>query len=580
MDGEPVAAGAMLASDLYPVGHKLHQAACRFDAIPCPRRCSCKSKLSIPDVVPIMDKFRKLPQGERVLVASTLILSNCRFPNILDGASRSAKRPRPDGHGPDVTRQRIDSNFQLLGNPVCRYVALGFFGVGKSNYQARVSDFKCGKFALKGNMKRGFCSKGKKHPRTKSALLFLDDYGRRYGLPVPSGRGSRPDQPLQLLPVGTLHKDVASEYVKWLESAFPDERPLSSSAFRRVWREQVPQLRVMQKRTDFCDLCTSLRALGSNFRDALLSHRQDAAAEHEFQLGKLLLSQKYPSEMRVVLFDFAQHVELPLFADQPKQFYFANGLRLNIFGVADHTNRQQTTFMLPEGHWPYGKKSGKNTNSVISMLHKFLHDRGLDNVPTLFLSADNCGGQNKNHVLIYYLSWRMSCFPHREIYLHFKVAGHTKMFCDACFGLVKRKLYSQAAHTPREAFEVAKSSGKCNDVFADASEVQWRNWTLFLQQFFAKRIPNFNSYHHFRFEQLHPGVVHVKKRHDSLETTFKLNTSPVPIDRSKIESKWDLPPTPIQPGRVDSVKKIVDTYFIGDLEHKAAEYMANCRFSQ
>ena len=43
--------------------------------------------------------------------------------------------------------------------------------------------------------------------------------------------------------------------------------------------------------------------------------------------------------------------------------------------------------------------TGKGANSVISMLHFYLENHGLNGV-TLHLNADNCCGQNKNNAMI------------------------------------------------------------------------------------------------------------------------------------------------------------------------------------
>ena len=59
----------------------------------------------------------------------------------------------------------------------------------------------------------------------------------------------------------------------------------------------------------------------------------------------------------------------------------------------------------------------------------------------LILYADNCRGQNKNQILIGYLSYLVKVkqtYP--EIDLYFLIVGHTKFAPDSNFGNIKQKL--------------------------------------------------------------------------------------------------------------------------------------------
>lgn len=59
---------------------------------------------------------------------------------------------------------------------------------------------------------------------------------------------------------------------------------------------------------------------------------------------------------------------------------------------------------------------------------------------TLYLTADNCGGQNKNRFFLWFLSWITLIGKENRVKLALLVAGHTKNACDGGFGLVKRRL--------------------------------------------------------------------------------------------------------------------------------------------
>ena len=98
-------------------------------------------------------------------------------------------------------------------------------------------------------------------------------------------------------------------------------------------------------------------------------------------------------------FDYAQNVQCPQFgSEQPGETYYYSPLNINVFGIVDaNTDTEQLqVYCFHEGH---GAKGG---NSVVSMLHHFLHTRNLlsGNGNHLVLVCDNCAGQNKNRMVI------------------------------------------------------------------------------------------------------------------------------------------------------------------------------------
>ena len=56
--------------------------------------------------------------------------------------------------------------------------------------------------------------------------------------------------------------------------------------------------------------------------------------------------------------------------------------------------RQQVNFLIDEAF-----DTGKGANAVISMLHYYLENHGL-NATVLHFNEDNCTGQNKNNAVI------------------------------------------------------------------------------------------------------------------------------------------------------------------------------------
>ena len=104
-----------------------------------------------------------------------------------------------------------------------------------------------------------------------------------------------------------------------------------------------------------------------------------------------------------------------------------------LFGVCCESIPWQMTYLIDES-----VDMGKGSNAIVSMLHHFFENHGLGE-ERVHLHADNCGGQNKNAIMVQYLLWRVMTGQHKEITLSFMIPGHTKFSPDWCFGLLKIK---------------------------------------------------------------------------------------------------------------------------------------------
>ena len=130
-------------------------------------------------------------------------------------------------------------------------------------------------------------------------------------------------------------------------------------------------------------------------------------------------------------FDFAQQLHFPSNPDQPGPMYFLCPRKCGLLGVACDGTGIQVNYLIDEG-----MTTSKGSNSVISYLHDYFDNFGLGE-SIAQLHCDNCGGQNKNKYVMWYMAWRTMCGLHEEMSVHFMVSGHTKFSPDRGFGLIK-----------------------------------------------------------------------------------------------------------------------------------------------
>ena len=131
-------------------------------------------------------------------------------------------------------------------------------------------------------------------------------------------------------------------------------------------------------------------------------------------------------------FDYAQNVQYPSNPQQPGPAYFKSARKCGIFGVACEPLSMQVNYLIDEADDP-----GKGSNATVSMLHHFLENHGAGETH-LRLHEDNCVAQNKNNILMQYLTWRTMTGKNESVQISFMVVGHTKFAPDRFFGLIKK----------------------------------------------------------------------------------------------------------------------------------------------
>jgi hypothetical protein len=400
------------------------------------------------------------------------------------------------------TAGRKSYEYRLQGTNMCRAAFLRLFCVGVKMLKFAQAHAANGMIVAPADG-RGQNRRGCKMARTAAFVVFLKAYADLTGYSDPSGRGGKRDQPVMYL------KASLSKITLYNESYVPEMQrleinPLKYASLVKYWKKKIPQIKIRKPKTDICDTCCKFNKwrwfeLKRDHLGHVIVQRNAFNADVE--------ASKLPGSIHVVLtFDFAEKFLLPMYTDTPKAHYYQVGLKMDLFGIADNTKKRQHNWVLAEGHWP----NEKGINPIASMLWINMRTTHADKTYLSYM-ADNCAGQNKNLYMMWFMAYAVLVLNFTQIFLRFLIAGHTKNFCDACFGLARRNTKGKDIFTPRDLVGLVRDSAICNEVEHAASGVVWYDWKAFLAQFFSKKIPLISDMHEFWYKKENPGVCYYKR---------------------------------------------------------------------
>ena len=159
---------------------------------------------------------------------------------------------------------------------------------------------------------------------------------------------------------------------------------------------------------------------------------------------------------RVLTIDMGQNLNLPNFeGEQPGDTFYLSPLTVLLFGVVDNATESKKDHMKAYIWQEFEGERG--ANNIASCLMKDLQLRGLFSQPNhgrLTYIADNCGGQNKNKIVIRFLMWLVENKIFPVVRILFLVKGHTKNSADRCFNLLKNSYHRTNIYTYDELHDV------------------------------------------------------------------------------------------------------------------------------
>jgi hypothetical protein len=505
----------------------------------------CQKLFSYDELLEVRAKFRMLSISEKNSVVIALLSSFSRHSEQACSARSKTSR----------IRQKFEYQINI-DRPVCRDAFLFYYGETPKRLKRLQKKFFEGGLqpTIHGNTNRvsnNACSELDR----ENVKSFISSFAHVQGLPDP-GRDIRKGKGRLriLLPSLMSYKSIYAEYEESISKN--KMNPVSYCTFIDIWKKDFAHICFNAPRTDLCMTC-------ENFKKQL--HRATAALDEEKEKEQARIYQEaldhlkhvskerayYKANIEVAKrnyenialsekssvtrpvansrdmlmhysWDFAQQLFYPFEDQQVGPIYFKIPRRAQLFGVCCEGIPSQVNYLIDEADF-----LEKNANMVISLLDHFFSNHGLGE-KTVYLTADNCVGQNKNNALMQYLMYRTLAGLHSNVEMSFLVVGHTKFSPDAYFGLTKQSYRRSKVYTYEQLVSVIEKSclnghNRCQRYLGDvhSDNVVYRDWSTWLSNYF-KMIPGITNYHYFKMNSNDRGVIFLKEEVDSDETKFKL----------------------------------------------------------
>ena len=186
---------------------------------------------------------------------------------------------------------------------------------------------------------------------------------------------------------------------------------------------------------------------------------------------------QFPSNYLSLTIDGMECTHIPHHVPPIKKWMHKNKrYGLQVFGIMDHGHHNVIYYYPAHAY-------SKGSNAIISILYTHLQQyiSQPDHAPVLYLQADNCYGENKNRMVLAFLSFLVAKKIFTNIYYHFLPAGHTHADVDQMFSVLRQSMdTSKCIELPSEMVQVWSNSYQDRQQQPDIIEVprmyDWKTW--------------------------------------------------------------------------------------------------------
>ena len=259
--------------------------------------------------------------------------------------------------------------------------------------------------------------------------------------------------------------------------------------------------------------------------------------------------------------DYSQNMGVPHFgSEQPGDTYYFSPLGVYIFGICSKAKLRDNLFV----YYYYEGDAKKGGNNVSSLLWRKIQQEKIpenfDNLGPLkeyVLVMDNCGGQNKNRMVIrlFLALTEIGFFNHCE--LLFLVRGHTKNTCDRMFTFLKKTFHYSNIYTHEQ---VHSNFNQSDYVTAERATTDYFfDMDSFLDNYYKNlESGSVNRSHVFIMNHTQPGVI-ILKDHDGAEERIQCLLKGPPIGegrRKGLRQHLEEGLVKLKPPGIQPIKKI------------------------
>ena len=319
-------------------------------------------------------------------------------------------------------------------------------------------------------------------------------------------------------------------------------------------------------KTDTCPTCDQLQirliaaddTLKGSIREQVEDHQRKAESFYSNMRTDTSLA-KQNQHIATITFDFQQNLPLP--SIPVGDVFYMHQLWLYVFGIHSCGNNEVRMYCWPE------MVAGRGSDEVISCMSHYFATLP-NEVTTIYLYSDGCGGQNKNANVMHFLFTLVRLGRFQHIRHYFPVRGHSFLPNDRDFGcteLKKRKI--ERVYSPEQWHAIIESARRRNPfTVVPVQQDMILNCATHLTTFFKKNVQaskkplNIQRARILDYSSQHPSEVWVKYGSEDEEwSKFSLKKRSV-IVRSLPSAQKYSRPLPVKQSKVSDLRKLAEKY--------------------
>lgn len=259
------------------------------------------------------------------------------------------------------------------------------------------------------------------------------------------------------LSIASLYKDY---YIAWCKQH--NINHVKEDRYRRIFNLEY-NIGFKLPKSDTCQTCDSINLMISSNKEnesevkslqIKLQLHQSRAQAMQQNLKDEVKNNEAIQNTDIISFDLQQTLPTPSLT-VGLAFYLRKAWTYN-FGIHDCVSGQGHMFMWTES------VAKRGSSEIASVLLKYLTSKPTRS-ENLLVFTDNCGGQNKNWLIMALWLQLVREKVYKTIEHRFLISGHTHLPSDRDFALIeKHKKYVKQVFSPEEWFDIVRKSNRKN----------------------------------------------------------------------------------------------------------------------